>query len=574
MIMLARKTPHRYFFRVARRTLALAALEFFTCSCARIMVPEGGPKDTIPPKLILTFPTQESVGFKGKTIKLVFDKEIEVADIYNKLVVTPRLQKLKNRPSYTYSVRGKTLKLTLEAPLQEDTTYIFNFNDAIKDTTEGNIAEGLVLTLCTGDHIDTMYVTGQVKHLMTHEPAAKVLVALCRVDNNSLNIFDNPPDYCVKTDETGKFKLGHVKEGKYYIYASTNRDNQLTVDPGEDAYGFLKNPIDLTTTPLENVILSILKADVREFKLQSQQPQGQYFELSFNKPVANYTLTLVQLPKRPKESPILYSHLVEDKQVIRVYNTFGLLGEDSLEAYLTAKDELGKVLEEEITIQFGEQRSQNDPVSYAFEPTTGTAIRPSFAGTMTINKPLKEVVVDRLSFVFNNKKIPVNTTELQLNTQRDIITITKEFTSTLLQLQENGNKEGEEVRLVLQMEEGAFVTAEGDSSKAMRYVYTLRNPKGYGTIQGTITTKAPGFIVQLLDLEYNVIDSLRNEYNYQFNGIAPGSYKVRLLILQEKEGEWCLGNIHERQEPDPVVLYPADVAVIANWKVRGIDLSF
>jgi Bacterial Ig-like domain len=564
-----------YFFKVARRTLALVALEFFTCSCARIMVPEGGPKDTIPPKLIRTFPARESTGFRGKTIRLVFDKEIEVHDIYNKLVVTPRLQKLKNRPSYTYTVRGKTLKLTLEAPLQEETTYTFNFNDAIKDTTEGNIAEGLVLTLCTGDRIDTMYVTGQVKHLMTHESAAKVLVALCKVDNDNLNIFGNPPDYFIKTDEKGKFKLDHVKEGKYYLYASTSKNNELTVDPGADAYGFLKDPIDLTTVPLEEVTLSILKADVREFKLQSQQPQGQYFELSFNKPVVDYTLTLAHRFEKFEKSPTLYSHLVEDKQVIRVYNTFGLLEEDSLEAYLTAKDVLGAVLEEKITVQFGEKRSRTHPASYAFKPATGAAIHPDFVGIMTINKPVKEVVAGRLSFVFNNKKkIRINTEDLQLNTQRDVITITKQLAPDMLQLRKNVDKEGEAERLIFQMEEGAFVTVEGDSSKAMRYTYTLRDPKEYGTIQGTITTEAPGFIVQLLDSAHNVIDSLRNERNYQFNGIAPGDYKLRLLILQEKDGEWCFGNIYERKEPDPVVLYPDDVAVIANWRVEGIDFYF
>jgi Bacterial Ig-like domain len=573
MIMLARKKLHQYCLRATRRTLVLVALGLFISSCARIMAPEGGPKDTIPPKLIRAFPTQESTGFKEKTIKLVFDKEIEVHDIYNKLVVTPKLPTLKNRPSYTCSVRGKTLKLTLETPLQEETTYTFNFNDAIKDTTEGNIAEGLVLTFCTGEYIDTMYVTGQVKHLMTHEPAAKVLVALCKVSNNSLNIFDNPPDYCAKTDEGGKFKLGHVKKGKYYIYASTSKNNQLTVDPSEDAYGFLSNAIDLTITPLEGVTLSILKADVREFKLQSQQPQGQYFELNFNKPVVDYTLTLGSSFKKFTEPPTLYSHLIEDKQVIRVYNTFGLLEGDRLEAYLTAKDAAGMVLEEKITIQFRASRSQNHPAAYAFEPATGTAIPPDFVGTMTVNKPMKEVIADRLSFIFDNKKeIRIHAEDLQLNPQRDMITITKQLPS-MLQWRENGEEDKKE-SLVLQMKEGAFVTAEGDSSKAMRYVYTLSNPKEYGTIRGTITTEAPGFIVQLLDLKYNVIDSLKNEYNYQFNGIAPGNYKLRLLILQEKEGEWRFGNIHERKEPDPVVLYPADVAVISNWKVEGIDFFF
>jgi hypothetical protein len=118
------------------------------------------------------------------------------------------------------------------------------------------------------------------------------------------------------------------------------------------------------------------------------------------------------------------------------------------------------------------------------------------------------------------------------------------------------------------------VTVEGDSSKAMRHVYTFRDSKAYGTIKGTVTTKAPGFIVQLLDLEYNVIDSIRNERNYQFNAVAPGSYRLRILVLQDKEAAWCFGNINELKEPDPVVIYPADIAVIANWEIDGIDFSF
>lgn len=569
------KAPrHQCFFRIAHRMLVLVTLALLTYSCARILAPEGGPKDTIPPKLIQAFPAQASTGFKNKMIKLVFDKEIEVHDIYNKLVVTPRLQKLENKPSYTYKVAGDTLKLMLENSLEEETTYTFNFNDAIRDITEGNIAADPVLTFSTGEHLDAMYVAGQVKHLMTDQPASKVLVALCKADDDSLNILDNPPDYFVRADEAGKFKIDHVKQGKYYIYASTSKDNQLAVDPGTDEYGFLKDPINLTTMPVEKVTLPILKADVREFKLQSQQPQSQYFELRFNKPVVDYTLALAHKFKKFKKSPTLYSHLIEDKQVIRVYNTFGLLEEDSLEAHLTAKDVLGTVIEENITLQFKERRSQDNPTSYAFEPAAGTAIGPDFVGTMTVNKPVKEVVADQLFFVFNKqKKVRISTEDIQFNAQRDKVTIKKKLDPSMLQ--SNKNKESEEAKkLVLQIEEGAFVTVNGDSNKATRHAYTFRNPKEYGTIQGTITTEAPGFIVQLLDLEHNVIDSIRNEPNYQFKEVAPGSYQLRLLMLQEREGEWSFGNINEMKEPDPVVFYPADVAVIANWEVEGIDFIF
>ncbi len=576
MVVPTKARAHQYFFTIMPWAWVLIALKLLTCSCARIIAPEGGPKDIMPPKLIKSFPIQERTNFKGKMIKLVFNKEIEVRDIYNKLVVTPRLQKLENKPSYTYNVRGNTLKLTLEAPLEEETTYTFNFNDAIKDITEGNVAENPVLTFSTGEHVDAMYVIGQVKYLMTHQPAAKVLVALYKANDDSLNILNSPPDYFIKTDEEGKFKLAHIKQGKYYMYASTSKENQLTADPGVDEYGFLKDPIDLTVVPIDYVALSILKADVREFKLQGQQPQGQYFELRFNKPVADYTLTLVHKSQSFKKSTPLYSHLVEDKQVIRVYNTFGLLEEDSVEAYLTAKDVLGTVIEENITIHFREGRDQNNPVAYTFEPTSGTAISPDFVGTMTVSKPVKEVVATHLFFVFNNKDtVRINTEDLEFNAQRDVITITKQLYPRMLMPQKNKNKGSEEVEeLVLQMAEGAFVTVEGDSSKAMRHAYTFRVPKAYGTIKGTVITKAPGFIVQLLDREHNVIDAIRNECNYQFNAVAPGSYRLRLLVLKNQEGEWCFGNIHERKEPDPVVLYPADVAVIANWEIDGIDFSF
>ena len=576
MIVSAQAHTHPCLFKITRWASLLIALTLLTCSCARIMAPEGGPKDTTPPKLTKAFPMQESTGFKGKTIKLVFDKEIEVKDIDNKLVVTPKLQQLENEPSYTYNVRGNTLKLTLRAPLEEDTTYTFNFNDAIKDITEGNVAENLVLTFSTGDHLDAMYVTGQVKYLMTHQPAAKVVVALYKANDNSLNILNSPPDYFMKTDAEGNFKLDHVKKEKYYVYASTSQENQLIADPGADDYGFLKDPIDLTAAPVDDVTLFILKADVREFKLQGQKPQGRYFELRFNKPVVDYALTPTQNSKKFKKNPTLYSHLVEDKQVIRVYNTLGLLEEDNLEAHLSAKDVLGTVIEENVTIQFKEGKSQNKPASYTFKPTSGTAISPDFVGTMTVNKPVKEVVADQLVFVFNNQDIVrINTTDLQFNAQRDVITITKQLDPRMLMPQKNKNQGSEETAgLVLQMAEGAFVTVEGDNSKVMRHAYTFRDPKAYGTIKGTVTTKAPGFIVQLLDREHNVIDSLSHEPSYQFNEVAPGNYKLRLLVLTDKEREWSFGNIHERKEPDPVVFYPANVVVVANWEVEGIDFVF
>ncbi len=578
MTIFSKTSPYKPFSRKVRLALVIISLELLGYACAQIIHPEGGPKDTVAPKILKSYPLHESSGFKGKKIKLVFDKEIQVQDIYNRLVVTPKLKKLEGEPSYTYKVRGNSLQITLESPLEEETTYTFNFNDAIKDITEGNIAADPVLTFSTGDHIDSMYVAGQISYLMTDQPASKAFVTLYKVNDDGLDIFKDQPDYFIKADDEGYFKLAHIKKGHYSIAANNNEENRLVVDPGLDEYGFLKNPIDLTETSAENITLPIVKADVREFKLQSQQPQDQYFELSFSKPVVDYTLALVRESKRFKEAAELYSNLVDDKQAIRVYNTLGLLEEDGLEAQLTAKEALGHVIEESITINFREGRSRKNPVSHTFSPASGTEIKPVFVGTMTLNKPVKEVMVDRIFFVFNGQEtVSFSTEDLQLSTHRDVITFKKQLDPKMLDHKKSKEKDvvgKEQQGLVLHMAEGAFVTVEGESSKAMRYNYSFKNPKEYGVIQGTVYTNAPGFIVQLLDLDYKVLDEIRNEPNYQFNEVAPGNYLLRLLILQNKDEEWCFGNIKQGREPDPVVLYPAVVAVIANWKIEDIDFSY
>ncbi|MEL6606790.1 MAG: Ig-like domain-containing protein [Bacteroidota bacterium] len=560
-----------------RRVSVYLSLGLLLHACARPVTPTGGPKDETPPKLLKTYPHQEETDFKGKTIKLVFDKEIDVRDIYNKLVVTPRLKKLEGKPSYTYKVRGNTLILTLEAPLDQEATYTFNLNDAVRDITEGNVAEAPTLTFSTGEQIDTMYVTGQVKDHMTHELVDKVTVALYKAENDTIDCLENPPDYFIKTDEKGKFKLAHIQKGNYYLCASTHKEaGQVMIDPGVDTYGFLREPIDLTTAPLEGVTLSILKADIREFKLQSKQPQDQYFELSFNKPVESYTLGLVRKTKRFKEDPILYSHLVEDKQVIKVYNTFGLLEEDSLEVQVTAQDVLGTVIEETFDLRFREGNIKKYRPSYEFEPTSGTAIKPEFMGTMTLNKPVKEVLADRLYFVFNGQKtVSLSAQDLQFNEQRDVVTIKKQLNPQWLKPSKNNSKEDKENEgLVLHIEEEAFVTIEKDTNKAMRYVYTFQNPEAYGTIKGTVTTQAPGFIVQLLDTDYKVVDEIKNKRHYQFKEVVPGNYKLRVLALQKADAAWSFGNIKERIEPDPVLFHTEEVAVVANWEITGIDFSF
>jgi hypothetical protein len=559
--------------------LIVTGLQVLTGSCARIMPLEGGPMDTTPPQLISSFPLHESVGFKGKEIRLEFDKEIEVQDLYNRLVVAPKLAVLEGEPSYVYTARGKTLWLKLKVPLQEETTYTFNFKDAIKDTKEGTPAMNPVLTFGTGDHLDAMYITGMVKHLMTDQPASNALVSLYRSiedgDADTLNILNSSPDYFTKADEKGYFKLDHIKEGKYRIYAGQSQENKLTIDLHTEPYGFLPVPIEVYK-PVEGIGLNIVQADIAPLTLQTKQPQGPWFELGFSKPIAKYKLELVHQLKRFKEKK-LYSHLVGKKgETIRVYNIWGLLEEDSLEALLQAEDAMGNVIEDTVSINFRENKIHREPFAYALKPVSNTKIDSYyFEGHITFNKPIKKLQTTNIFFVVNEKDtIHVDERDIDVQEHQDAITIKKKFKPWELKSAQIDNPDAVQSNLILQVNKDTFLSVEQEANAPGSYRYSLKTPQECGTIRGRIKTQAPGFIIQLLNEKYEVVKEIRNQTDYVFKDLLPGDYRIRVLGLRGQNAAWSFGNIHQSKPPDPVVFYPYELPIVPNWEFDYIDISF
>jgi hypothetical protein len=556
--------------------LCTLVILLFTTRCSQIEELEGGPKDTTPPQLISTYPLHESIGFKGQKLRLTFDKEIEIQDIYNRLVITPKLARLEDKPSYVAKVKGKMVELDLETPLEKETTYTFNFKDAICDIKEHTAAVNPTLTFSTGDYVDSMYVAGQVKYLMTGQLANDALVCLYKIiETDTCHILNSTPDYFTKTNQEGEFKLEHIKQGKYRICTGYSKENKLILDASKDPYGFLPTTLELLE-PIDSLPLYILQADVTEFKLQNHQPQGQYFEISFSKPITAYTLELANRSRRFKNAQ-LYSHLIEDGHTIRVYNTLGLLEDDILEAKLTAQDIVGKSIEENISIHFRDKTTKKEKLKYTIQPIPGTKVDPKpLELNIIFNKPIKSIQQDSLFFVINQadtlKLIP---DEIILQSHKDTITIQKYFdTADWIQAPQEVNTETDELlNIELHIAKGAFISVEKELNEPSDHKYFIKTPQECGTIKGRISTRFPGFIVQLLDTNYEVVEEIRNKTDYVFKDILPGNYLIRVLLLREKDGKWNFGNINQSIPPDPVIFYPHELAIVANWELDYIDFE-
>ncbi len=398
------------------------------------------------------------------------------------------------------------------------------------------------------------------------------MVALYRTTREDIQLLEDSPDYFTTTDEQGEFKLEHLRQETYWIRTSDYKQQKLSVDPGTDAYGFLKTPVDLVNENLEHLCIPMVQADVTPLKIKETGPQGPYFTIGCSKPIVHYSLTLAQIMKWFRGDASLYSHLLPDNKTVHVYNTWGLLEEDSLQAKFVATDSLGESVEGDITLRFREEESKENPPSCKMVPAADSPIPAHYTGEITVNKPVKQLCREGIYFVVHGKeRIPLEEGDVILSPHRDKLTISKSLPVHLLSHQAEKTVKHEDVGVVLHIEEGALVTIEDEEIPLQKYRYVYKEPKEYGSIRGHVTTSAPGFIIQLVDEKEKVVQEIRHAKDYQLKGILPGKYTVRVLLLSIREGEWCCGNIHQKKEPDPVWVYPEEVEVAANWEVEHID---
>ena len=110
------------------------------CRCANPVAPEGGPKDTKPPKVIDCDPPELTTHFHKKEIRITFNKFIKFNDEKNQINIAPPLL-----PHIEIKLRGKSIFIKLADSLRPNTTYSINFGDAISDITENNIFHGFNL---------------------------------------------------------------------------------------------------------------------------------------------------------------------------------------------------------------------------------------------------------------------------------------------------------------------------------------------------------------------------------------------------------------------------------------------
>jgi Bacterial Ig-like domain len=214
--------------------------------CANIIPPQGGPKDSIPPKLEKAEPGDSSRNFKEMKITLVFDEFVDVQNVQANLIVSPTY---KHFPSVDHKLNTVTVKL--KDTLEPNTTYSLNFGESIKDINEGNILKEFTYIFSTGSYIDSLELHGKVMLAETGKTDTTLIVMLHTSSDDSVVRKENPR-YIAKLDGQGNFIFKNLPPTTFYLYALKDEGGTRRYFSDKQLFAFAASPVttQLKTEPV------------------------------------------------------------------------------------------------------------------------------------------------------------------------------------------------------------------------------------------------------------------------------------------------------------------------------------
>ena len=206
--------------------------------CARVVTPQGGPKDTLHPQVVRCAPPNGITQFKGGEVRITFNEYVKLKDPQKSIIVSPPLK--------VPIIRGKSLVIRLDDSLQPHTTYSIRWGNAVVDLTEGNPVQGLEYVFSTGPAIDSCRLSGIVRDAFLHKPLESAHVMLYREADDSLAA-KRKPDFVARTDASGRFEFTHLPKGQFTLAALKEANgNLLYDDAAKETIAFHSQPIEGT----------------------------------------------------------------------------------------------------------------------------------------------------------------------------------------------------------------------------------------------------------------------------------------------------------------------------------------
>ena len=513
-------------------------------SCAKTGRPDGGPKDELAPLFVTSEPPYETINFSSKEVTLDFNEFIKLKNLNKQLVVSPPLKNpLLISPQGTAS---KTLNIEILDTLAINTTYIFNFGNAIEDNNESNVLEGFKYVFSTGTYIDSLEFSGTIANAFSNKKPKKTNIVLYRIDSTFTDsiIYKKKPNYVTTAIDTTGFNFTNLKKGKYLLLALKQSSNDYIFNPTVDEIGFYTDTIRL---PKDSSIIKPIRLfkelQPYQFKRAKEAYKG---KITFGYVGVAKDLK-VELLSKVSDSFRSISRFEIDKDTLNYWHT--PINVDSLNFIVS-----NAIFSDTVTVKFRKKKIDSLTLS------------PSTTGVLHLR--------DTFFIKSNTPIIKIDTSKVWL-TAADTISVKYEH-----YVSKKENKIGfifdkkQKEKYNLKAFPGGFSDLYAVKNDTLSFNFRTRDLEDYGRItMDIINISSENLIVELLSGKENdqVVGRryITTSETLVFDLLEPKSYTVRAIIDANKNNKWDTGSYLLKILPENILYYSEELKVRANYFLEG-----
>lgn len=578
-------------------------------SCASVGRIEGGPYDEEPPVFLSSTPVQGALNANRSKISLVFNEFLKLEKASEKVVISPPQV---NMPEITAS--GKKVIIKLQDTLKANTTYTFDFGDAIQDNNEGNPLENFQYSFSTGSILDTMAVSGFLLNAKDLEPVKGAVVGLYA--NMDDSVFTTLPfDRVGKTDSRGRFSIKGIAPGSYRIFALQDADqNYYFSQPGEViAFGdsiitpHFERRIRRDTTWIDtltidtitvrdythylpdDIVLRCFKEDVwnqRLSKMERLKPNK--FTLYFTAPMdslpmmegLNFEARDAFIVEQPTGRIDTLHYWIRDsllfqQDTLRMVLTYDKM--DSLNRRLPFNDTVrivSKTPYKKLMEREAEEKEKAEKAA-AKKRKKGEEVKPKEDYlSVEIYAPQSMDVYEFISIKFTEPVESVDTSMIHIRQKIDTLwsDVPYDFERDSMSImtyniipREDWITGGE---YTFEMDSLACVNIYGKCTNRQKRNFKVKKLEEYGQIFFDISGVDTTAFVELLDEQDKVLRTVTVENDRaDFYFLNPGKYGARLIIDRNNNGMWDTGKYAEHLQAEEVYYYWQLINLKANFDI-------
>jgi uncharacterized protein (DUF2141 family) len=506
--------------------------------CASMRSPEGGPKDTTPPKVLKMEPKNLTTNFKADKITITFDEYFNLQNEFKEFSISPEQEKL---PLLKKS--KKNLEITFQDSLEKNTTYTLNFGKSIVDVNERNELKNFTYAFSTGPKLDSLNISGKVMNTLTGKPELDATVFIIPLSRDSIFGKKKASIY-TSTDSAGRFKLSNLKKDTYKIYAIKETNGDKIYQQISDQVGFIKTPIILEKN-IDTINIGLFKELASTFRILDRKfnTDGSIF-LSFNMQLIKPEIILIS-PKNNVDNKIV--RFTKGNDSVKVW-----LKDLSFDTIRLAIKSDGKALD---TIEFG--RDKKDVYVRNIQVTDNIE-----GGKLNPNSPLK------LYLNFPTDKLDLSKVKfLEDSIPRANFKIEKDSTDILVYNLTYPWKKKSNYNISL--EEGTFTEMFGAKNKISKKIFTPFSPDDYGTLILNVVVPEPDktYVLEIVNEKKAVVTSMviTKNISVTFKNYKAGIYFARVVYDENSNGKWNTGNVSKQTQPEKIWYDPQELSIRANW---------